>query len=209
MNDKVVFCTSYIDGDKERYQNWIDYYTEYFTDVDLWMINDGPVQQTLDLKGVQLQTFEERLGRETVWIFPGWKRSFFSALRWLIPRYRYIAHIESDCWITNSGKQDFFYYFNQEGYFTGYVPAYSFPEASLQIINKQSIRQYFLDKYSCRENWYENIDFECDLVRLNPTYILNGDRIEGHFEKIDRRFTFVSGISYKDFYGRFLSSNGS
>jgi hypothetical protein len=201
MNDQVVFCTSLIDHDKQRYQNWIDYYTKFFDGcgVDLWIINDGPATLSLDLKGVELKTFDERLGRETVWIFPGWKRSFYHALVWLTARYKHVGHIESDCWITEKGKEGFLYYMGQEGYFTGYCPAYNFPEASLQIINSPGVRQYLLDKYSCVENWYENIDFELDLSRLKPTYILDGDRIEGVMSRMSNRFTFVSGTTYQDF----------
>lgn len=206
MHNKVVFCTSLIDSNKKRYQDWIDYYTDFFygLGVDLWMINDGPVTENLDLKSVELRTFDEKIGRQTVWIFPGWKRSFFHAMAWLTSQYEYIAHIESDCWITEQGKKDFLYYFDQIGYFTGFTPAYNFPEASLQIFNNLRVRQYFLDKYSCAENWYEDIDFESDLKRLDPTYILDGDRIETHLTRFDKRFTFVSGVSYqvfKELYG--------
>lgn len=200
MNTKVVFCTSLTHKDKQRYQNWVDYYTKFFDgcSVDLFMINDGPLIEQLDWKGVKAYEFDENLGRESVWIFPGWKRSFYYALVWL-SGYKSIAHIESDCWISEKGKKDFLYYFNQTGYFTGYVPKYSFPEASLQIINNQGVKQYFLDKYSCIENWYENIDFEKDLERLNPTYILDGDRLEGNFSLFSKRFSFVSGTTFEDF----------
>ena len=201
MSNKVVFCTSLVDSDPQRYQNWIDYYTEFFAghDISLWMINDGPVHTALDLKGVELKSFDKQLGRQTTWIFPGWKRSFFYALVWATQKYKCISHIESDCWVTNNGKSDFLFYLEQGGYFTGFVPAYRFPEAALQIVNSQGVRQFVIDKYSCMENWYENIDFEKDLERLNPTYILDGDRIEGNFSRYSSRFTFVSGISYQDF----------
>lgn len=200
-NNKVVFCTSLIDGHTKRYQDWIDYYTNFFSGygIDLWMINDGPVTEEIDLKGVELRTFEEKLGRHSVWIFPGWKRSFFHTLVWLTSKYEYIAHVESDCWITEKGKHDFIYYLEQEGYFTGFTPTYNFPEASLQIINNLRVRQYILDKYSCVENWHENIDFELDLSRLEPVYILDGDRIEGVFSRFSTRFTYVSGMNYQDF----------
>ncbi len=207
MNDQVVFCTSLIDHDKHRYQSWVDYYTEFFAGcgIDLWMINDGPTTLSIDLKGVELRTFEEKLGRETCWIFPGWKRSFYHALTWLVGKYKHIAHVESDCWITSKGRDTFLEYLRKDGYFTGYTPAYSFPEASLQIINSNSVRQYLMDKYSCRENWYEDIDFEKDLERLKPIYILDGDRIDGKFHRFNRRFTFVSSVTYEDFerlYGK-------
>lgn len=207
MNEKVVFCTSLIDRDVNRYQNWINYYTNFFKEcgVDLFMINDGPVESKLDLKGVELKQFDKKLGRETVWIFPGWKRSFFHAILLFSGKYKYIGHIESDCWVSKNGKEDFLHYLGKEGYYTGFTPAYNFPEAALQIINSQSVRQYLLDKYSCVENWRENIDFEQDLRRLEPVYILNGDRIEKEFTRFKQNFTFVSSVTYEDFerlYGK-------
>jgi hypothetical protein len=201
MNDKVVFCTSLIDHNQKRYQNWVDYYTKFFDGcgVDLMMINDGPVVNSIDLKGVELKTFDKKLGRDSVWIFPGWKRSFFHALQSLITRYRFIGHIESDCWISDQGKKEFLYYLTQNGYFTGFTPTYNFPEAALQIINSSIVRHYLLDKYSCIENWHEDIDFEKDLSRLSPVYILNGDRIEGEFARFKPQYTFVSGMTFEDF----------
>jgi hypothetical protein len=199
--NKVVFCTAYIASDPQRYQNWIDYYTEFFAGcgIDLWMINDGPCNDHLDLKGVNFHAFDRKLGRDTCWIFPGWKRSFFYALKTLTPIYSRIAHVESDCWLTKKGRQEFLYYFEQDGYFTGFAKAYNFPEASLQIINDPIVRQYVIDKYSCEENWYENIDFEQDLARLKPVFILDGDRIEMKMERFDARFTFVSGMPCQEF----------
>jgi hypothetical protein len=198
---KVVFCTAYIEASPSRYQDWIDYYTEYFAGdrVDLWMFNDGPYEGQLNLKGVELVSFDRKLGRNSIWVFPGWKRSFFYALQNLTPRYQHIAHIESDCWITKRGKPEFLFYLEQDGYFTGFAKSYNFPEASLQIINSPGVRQYVLDKYSCEENWYENIDFEQDLARLQPNFILDGDRIEMHMQRFDKRYTFLSGMPCQEF----------
>lgn len=200
-NDKVVFCTSLIDHDKERYENWYKYYANFFSGcgIDLWMINDGPANNKLDYDGLTFKEFENKLGRNTVWIFPGWKRSFFHGVFWLREKYKYIAHIESDCWITESGKGEFLYHLCQSGYFTGFTPSYNFPETGLQILNSNSIRQYIVDKYSCFENWYENIDFEKDLEQLKPSYILYGDRIENHYYRFNSNFTFLSSTSYIDF----------
>jgi hypothetical protein len=201
-NDKAVFCTSCIEVGLDRSQNWINYYSEYFKDagVDLWMFNDGPAYvHNLELKGVEFCGFPDRLGRQGIWVFPGWKRSFYTAIQALTSRYSKIAHIESDCWLTDGAKSDFLYYFDQNGYFTAWTKAYSFPEGSIQIMNLPWVRQYFLDKYGCKENWFEDIDFEKDLERLKPTYILDGDRIEHHYCRFQKKYNFVSGLSYSDF----------
>lgn len=201
MNEKAVFCTSLIDSDPVRYQNWINHYTEFFADcgIDLWMINDGPVSHQLDLKNVILRNFDYKLGRPSVWIFPGWKRSFFHGVSWLTKQYKYVGHIESDCWITEAGKSEFIRHLDREGYFTGFTPTYNFPETALQIINNNSVRNYFIDKYSCAENWHEDIDFEKSLKFFNPTYILEGDRIENNFTRFKPNFTFITGATYLDF----------
>lgn len=162
------------------------------------MINDGPTQIELDRKNVEFLSFDKKLGRETVWIFPGWKRSFFTALKYA-SNYKHVAHIESDCFITISGRKEFLYYLDKEGFYTGFCKAYNFPETCLQILNDRGVRQYITDKYSCEENWYENIDFEQDIARLKPKFILDGDRIEGKEERFRHSYTFISGVSLNEF----------
>lgn len=198
-NESAVFCTSYLAGDPSRYQAWIDYYTEFFRarPVDLYMFNDGPADAVLDLKGVTLIDFPERLGRQSVWVFPGWKRSFQRAVRTL--SYKCLAHVESDCFIRERGREEFCHYLTRDGYFAAWCKHYGFPEASLQIINSPGVRQYFADKYAWVDNLYENIDFEKDLERLKPTYIMDGNRIENDFARHSPDFNFLSGISYADF----------
>lgn len=200
ITDAVIFCTAYIESDPQRYIDWIDYYTDYFSGlpVSLWMFNDGPHHNRIDFKGINVYEFERRLGRQSVWIFPGWKRSFYTAVK-LFSSCKILAHIESDCWLTPAAKEEFVYYLRQDGYFTGFTKTYNFPEGALQIINKLGVRQYITDKYSCEENWYENIDFEQDLKRLQPTYILEGDRVEKDLSRFKDNFTFVSSVTYQDY----------
>jgi hypothetical protein len=202
MNDKLVFCTSYLEGNPQRYQDWINYYTKFFEGcgVDLMMINDGPVNQDIDRKDVELLCFDKRLGRETVWIFPGWKRSYFTAMKYA-SRYKRIGHVESDCFITLSGRKEFLYHLDKDGFYTGFTKTYNFPETCLQVINDDGVRQYVIDKYYCEENWYENIDFEQDIARLKPKFILDGDRIENDKTRFKPSYTFLSGVTLNDFEG--------
>lgn len=200
-NESIVFCTSYIDSDPQRYQDWIDYYTDYFRGfpVSLWMFNDGPCNVRLDLKGVHLHEFPERLGRQSVWIFPGWKRSFYAAMK-AFQNVGWLGHIESDCWLTSRIKNDFIAYLYRDGYYTGWTRSYNFPEGALTVLNEPWVRSYFIDKYSCQENWYEDIDFEKDtLAPLKPTIFFNGDRVEKRFERFDRNYSYVSSTTYADF----------
>jgi hypothetical protein len=200
MNERVVFCTSYLESDPQRYQNWINYYTKFFEGcgVDLMMVNDGPPIREIDTKNVNFRHFDVRLGRQSVWVFPGWKRSFYHALKWC-SGYRRIAHVESDCWITPQGRAEFLRYLEGDGYFTGYCRTYNFPEACLQILNDSTVRQYLVDKYSCEDNWYEDINFEADLSQLRPMYILEGDRIENRDERFSPIYTYLTALPLEDF----------
>lgn len=202
---KVIFCTSHLDSNITRYRDWIDYYTEFFkTDnIDLVMFNDGPstIKDSMDWKGVSFVSLEPHLGRQTVWIFPGWKRGFSQGLRWCRDNgYERIGHIESDCYILPRAKEEFMHAYLSDGYYTGFTKAYNFPETALQIINDKHVINYFLDKYSCESNLYENIDFEKSILEgLKPLYILNGDRYEGVKERYNDQYTFLSGTSLKEF----------
>lgn len=190
----LVFATACIDLDPPRYQSWINYYTRFFPNVDLLLINDGPVVMKLDLKTVKLITFPERLGRISTNIFPGWKRSFGHALQYA-RGYKHIAHVESDCWIKLTGRKIFKDFLNKPGYFTGFVKAYNFPESALQIINDKFVLNFYINRYK-EKNWYENVNFEADIVQqLKPVYILNGDRYEGFSNRNKPNYTFLSQAS--------------
>ena len=205
---RAVFCTSYIQTNPRRYQDWIDYYTEFFhnDDIDLLMFNDGPADYQLDLKKTRLVCWQPHLGRATVWVFPGWKRSFSQGLRWCRDHnYDRIAHIESDCYIHPKAKEEFMTAYGKDGYYCGFCKAYNFPETALQILNSQPIINFFLDKYSCEDNLRENIDFEKSVLEgLRPIYILNGDRYEGVKDRFNNQYTFLSGVTlteFKSLYG--------
>lgn len=211
MFKALVFATAYIDSNINRYQSWIDYYQEFFADqpVELILINDGPCAASLNLGSVKLLTFEKHLGRKSVNVFPGWKRSFHRGIQYARQSgYHRIGHVESDCGITYSGRQSFINcLLRRDGYFTGYCKAYSFPETALQVINAGPIIDFYLKRYQKESSWYENISFE-DMVKkkLRPAYILDGDRANGKAKKrIKPHYTFFTGLTldkFKEIYPR-------
>ena len=201
--ESLIFCTSCVESDPRRYQDWIDYYSCFFAGeaVDLLLVNDGPAGPQLRLKEARLVDFAERLGRRSVWVFPGWKRSFVYGLcRALQVGYRYVGHVESDCWITRTGKDEFLQKLRAPGYLTGYVRSYQFPETALQILNDRRAVNWFLRRYARSAAWWEDVNFE-DVVerRLRPGRLLAGDRHEGQDASLLDNDTYLANCTYLDF----------
>lgn len=203
MHNALIFATSLVDSNPSRYQEWIDYYDEFFRDMDtdLVLINDGPTSVSLDLKSVEQIILTPNLGRKSCWNFPGWKRSFYYGLMLARSRgYKHIGHIESDCYITLEGRNEFLNCLNSVGYYTGFCKAYNFPETALQIFNEDWVLNYLLDRYGCQENWHEELDFEKMILEiLKPKYMLNGDRYEGVEHRFNSKYTFLSGCTGSSF----------
>lgn len=198
-----VFATSLVDSQPDRYQGWCDYYNEFFygMDVQLMLINDGPSATTLNLGRVEQVQLLPHLGRQHVWNFPGWKRSFCHGLRTARERdIQYVAHVESDCFIAADGKQEFLQHLYQPGYYSPHCKAYNFPETALQILNEEWVTNYYLDRYSCEDNWHEELNFEeFVMTHLKPKPFLNGDRYEGKSERVRDEYTYLSGCVAADF----------
>lgn len=204
----AVFCTALVDSDPMRYQAWIDYYTDFFTgqNVDLYLYNDGPVESKLDLKRATLVTFPERLGRQDLWIFPGWKRSFSRAVSELGSRYRYLAHIESDTVVLKQGREEFLSALRRRGYRTGYTARHKFIETAVQVLNTPYVRRYFRHRYSDPAALHREEDFETMVqIALQPTLFLHGERIEGCVEDLDlcANYSYLSQVPIYQFLERY------
>jgi hypothetical protein len=202
----AVFCTALVDSDPRRYQLWIDYYTRFFAGegVDLFLYNDGPVTTELDMKGARLITFEQTLGRQSVWIFPGWKRSFHTAVRQLGAEYEYLAHIESDLVVLEDGRADFLRHLRNPGYRTGYTRLFHMVETGLQIINSERSRRFFVQRYSDPPMLTQYERFEKVVqYALRPKPLLHGERIEGIPVDLEQHYTYLAQMPIYRFYEQF------
>jgi hypothetical protein len=191
----AVFCTAFVESDPRRYQAWIDYYTDFFAgeNVDLYLYNDGPVAAALDLKGAQLVTFPETLGRQGLWRFPGWKRSFSTAVRELGARYRFLSHIESDTILLKQGRAEFLQALRQRGYRTGYTRLHDFIETAIQVLNTRRSREFFCRRYAEPCTWAREEDFEKTVqYALQPSLFLHGERMEGQELNLEAHYSYLS-----------------
>lgn len=190
----AVFCTALIDSNPARYQSWIDYYTELFEGegIDLYLCNDGPFSSSINFGRARVRTFPEMLGRQSVWIFPGWKRSFTTAVAELGSRYRCLGHIESDLVLLRSGRAEFLRALRATGYRTGYTQKYGFVETGIQVLNSNSGRRFFGRRYFNLAAYEREERFE-KVVQygLRPRLFLHGERTEGEIPD-DPTYTYLA-----------------
>jgi hypothetical protein len=195
----LVFATAFANN-PQRYNDWISFYKENLPEVDLLLSYDGPSDHLVptDIKTLE---FLDSLGKLSAWVFPGWKRSFKNALDFAVKNgYSKIAHIESDCYLTPKGLDNFVANLNSPGYKTGYSPTYRFPETAIQVFNDLSVVDVYRGRYSNPIYFYENIDFE-HMVEDNfhPTIFLKGDRFEDRPERVMSDFDYLAQCSLSDF----------
>ena len=152
----LIFCTSYI-NDVQRYQRWIDYVyprRDVFGADCVILINDGmenvefddrlalvDVQKELPRKlpgDLVMFTFPDRLGRPSMFCYPGWWRSFTYSVR-IAQKYGFdkIIHIESDAFVCSRRLADHIRSINW-GWTSLWSHCYSMPETAIQVICRDS-----------------------------------------------------------------------
>ena len=81
-----------------RVNVWLEQIKKLNIDSDLFVFNDGKCLGNNELynnENIIFIEFEKSLGRKSIWVFPGWIRSFYYALL-LSTKYQYFSHIEND-----------------------------------------------------------------------------------------------------------------
>lgn len=160
----LVFCTSYHEtakGWEDRQAIWIkalhksnlhfdkllivDDASPVLPDwPDLQIITEEQQPRVEDLDSdhpIILYTHTKRLGRASVFEFPGWYRSFaFGALYGAGHNFEKIIHLESDAFLISSQIQA---HFNAvtTGWFAVWCEAYHFPEIAIQVAAGDEIRK--------------------------------------------------------------------
>ena len=158
----LVFCTAFA-GSHEiwelRYRRWLDAVRSSGLRFDqILLVDDGsdvlpawPDLTIVDSNDVGaaeelvcsdpcvLYHFHDNLGRNGVWDFPGWYRSFGFAVRYAESRgFGKVVHLESDAYLISRRLVD---YVNscRSGWTALWCPKYDVPELAIQIIAADQI----------------------------------------------------------------------
>ena len=174
----AVFCTTCIAVQGGRVDKWLDYYREYFKDlnVDFYAFNDGP--EFLELEGLNYFSYSPWLGRKSSHIMPGWKRSFHAGLEMLIDKYDKIVHIEVDLKLQESSKVIMINAIFDDIYYCGLDMIHNTSETALQVFSREAAN-FFIERYKNGANFYEESHFE-NMVRdeLRPYFFMRAQRHE-------------------------------
>ena len=151
----LVFCTSYATSARDwddRQKVWVRSLRQSelhfdqlliiddgssvlpdWPDVPIVREHDAPTPEDVETTApVVLYTHSERLGRQSVFEFPGWHRSFaFGVLYGAAHGFEKIIHIESDAHLISRRMQR---YFNdvRSGWLACWCESYQFPEIAIQ-----------------------------------------------------------------------------
>ncbi len=160
----LVFCTAFADGDRNpphgwnvRYKRWLDALLQSKLKFDQILIIDDGSPTLPDWPGVHVLTdlprsqpavpvvlfhFDTNLGRNGVYEYPGWYRSFAFAAMYA-DRYHFdkLIHIESDAFLVSDRIQN---YFNAvaDGWIALWSPRYDYPETGVQIIAGSAVEAF-------------------------------------------------------------------
>ena len=104
-----------------------------WTDIEIVREADAPRPEDVQSSApILLYAHTERLGRQSVFQFPGWYRSFaFGVLYGEAHGFEKIIHLESDAFLVSDRIQRHFNEFTS-GWFSVWCEAYQFPEIAIQ-----------------------------------------------------------------------------
>lgn len=159
----LIFCTGYSSNIQDwntKYNRWIDAISKSSVVFDKILIPDDgspslpPSDQNLSIidplalpqeeptTQIVIAHYQDRLGRQGVYVYPGWYRSFmFSSIYAKRYDYNKIIHIESDAFILSSRMKQHMNQFS-EGWEAYWCPKYLCPETAIQIIAGSSIEAF-------------------------------------------------------------------
>jgi hypothetical protein len=152
----MLFCTALVDDEKSwrrRYRSWIDQHLPLLKPDLVFILDDAGAYRPPDrdvlvveaapetpIQGqVYLLKFAERAGRRSMFDFPGWWRSFDTAvdlaLKYHVDR---LIHVESDARVFSQRMADAMRRVPR-GWASMWCPSYRAPEPSIQIIHRDTL----------------------------------------------------------------------
>lgn len=209
MNEIMVFCTGAQNNGEHYVENINKWKTELltlFNNVDLKVFVDGNLPE---IDNVEVINNNPILGRITPdgGNFPGWKRSFVTALKYFInSNYKYLVHIENDVKI-NTNKlnnvETLQKYFQTDGLYISFSHEYHFLESAFMILNDKQFVQELINFYSIQQNINENACFEISKLRQGKcNVVFESIRIEDNLQRINKilqnptKYTFYTQYNW-------------
>jgi hypothetical protein len=158
----LIFCTGYgknIEIWETVYSRWINAIESSKLDVDTLLIPDDGSPELPKWNGVDIlqgtlpeqesnargviYSFPDNLGRQAIYVYPGWHRSFMFAVEYA-KKYGYekVIHLEADAFIISERMQQYVNSIN-DGWVTFWCPRYQLPETSIQVIAGPALDKYY------------------------------------------------------------------
>ena len=179
-SDTLIFCTcAQTDAEKyvQKVHDWYSMLKEHFPDADYYCGVDGTIPA--DMKKLVRMHFEEFtpvLGRSSMRVFPGWRRSYGKLLdRALQCDYPYVFHVENDVRINNWNKVK--EYINKPGLYSSWCPNWNFIEAAFQVLNDKAAVKALRDRYVTDAGINEGCLFEKYLQTYPFKYVFSSVRL--------------------------------
>ena len=151
---------------------------DYYVFVDGTITEDDLIRTDMSLLDLKFVNQTPKLGRSSVSVFQGWKRSLKTALEYG-RAYKYIIHIENDVKILHTEK--ILAYMKEPGSYLGVCTKYGFPETAFMILNDQEANAKIIQHYADEKNLYETEIAENvigALIRDTAHYVFHTDRME-------------------------------
>ena len=212
----LVYCTAYADTPsawQTRYRRWVEALRRSGVRFDqLLLVDDGSAalpdwgdaavvteaeaprpQDVVSAAPLLIYHFESRLGRASLFDFPGWYRSFaFGAAYARAQGFEKVIHLESDAFLISSRMRR---YVDRaaSGWTIFWTEKYGFPEIAIQVIGPDQIDALAA---FCAEP-YERMRGEIHEHHFHPTHLekgMFGDRYGETAEPIPRTADYATQV---------------
>lgn len=178
--DKYPICCCCAEDNQRYYFDRILFWAGQFASdpYSLHVFCDGKVVENAEIllkAGVNIYE-QEKLGRNSGWVFQGYKRSFLNMCR-MFPNG--FAVCENDVLLLNKDK--FHQFVQSPGLYCGFSNKYFFIETALMILNDPEKIKKFIEHYEQPNAIYENQLFEHTLLKLSDNsfkVVFSGERKE-------------------------------